>query len=140
MPFMKLSDGETKVVTLLTDPVQQDRHWVGSRSFDCSGTGCRYCLAGFPIRTTYQCEIEADGKRSVWTMPAAVYAALAASEKPLQGQQLKVTRRGTGLSTRYDVELMKSEASAASTVEKRADVAGAVALLKEAIAELEKLL
>jgi len=141
MPFLKLETNKEYELKVLSSEFDKlDRHWVGSRSFDCTGTGCKYCTAGFPVKTQYELEVLYQNTQYTWTLPEAVYREITSKVKDLKNAVIRVQRTGAGVSTRYAVSVSGDTQAPKSpaTTDVFEEIQYAIDFLKEKIDQLKK--
>jgi len=141
MAFLKIETGKEYELKILSNEFDRlDRHWVGSRSFDCTGKDCKYCVAGFPVKTQYNLEVLYQNTQYTWTLPEAVHQEIVSKVKDLKNAVIRVQRTGAGISTRYAVSVSGGTQApkAPATTDVFEEIDFALNFLKEKIDQLRK--
>lgn len=91
------------------EPHKEVRHWVGGKPEDCTGKGCRHCLAKSERSIRYLINVEVEGEEFTLQLPAPAFETLEGLigvGVSLHGAEVSIERKGLGKDTRYYISLL----------------------------------
>jgi len=107
MPFLKLESDKKYDLTILSEAMdERERHWIAGKMYECTGPGCKYCVAEFEKRKEWLLTVEYEGEEYRWSFPETVATSIKGSCPVLKGSKLTVCKTGTGPNTRYQVAVL----------------------------------
>ena len=105
--FLKWEPGETKNLEILSEEGAQSHvHWVEGESKNCEGEDCGLCDLGVRRATRWEVLARYQDEEVPWAMSNQTFYGVedvAEMTGCLKGLLLRVTRHGTGKTTRYSV-------------------------------------
>jgi len=108
MPWVNITPGVAVTMKFMeTRPVVRYLHWVDRRSVACEGEGCSFCASGSVRKERYGIEVWINGAQATWEFSPTVYTQLVTilgANVSWTDVEVKVTRIGVGLDTKYVVE------------------------------------
>lgn len=115
--FFKFAEGDSRIRPL-GDPRKYDIHWIGGERYVCSGEDCSHCANGDKPQTRYVIWIIDRKTDSIKILESGItiFAGMKAVGEEFgvnpggskEGYDFKVTRKGTGLDTKYTVMHIKN--------------------------------
>lgn len=115
--FLSWDAGESKDLVILSEKGTESRvHWIGQKSYECTGEGCSSCATGSRPTLRWSVDTKCEGEEISWEMSNTTFFGVedvASMVGHLKDLRLRVTRYGSGLKTRYSVLPITGEEKAA---------------------------